>query len=110
MELISQRKHYDFDSIENLLNAKVILNVSVTEEKSVTSGEVRIHKYSFSFLYNTVLSATCFYKICGLYKTASLLKTLFPFHLEWNNFSKYKYKKITNLYKLTGICFTNRRM
>ena len=49
MELISQIKHYDFDSIENLLNAKVILKVSVTEEKSVTSAEVRIHKYSFFF-------------------------------------------------------------
>ena len=47
MERILQRKHYDFDSIENLFNAKVILKVSVTEGKSVPSGEVCIHKYSF---------------------------------------------------------------
>ena len=45
MERISQRKH-DFDSIENLLNEKVILRVSMTEGQNVTSGGVSIHKYS----------------------------------------------------------------
>ena len=35
------------------------------------------------FLYNTLLSVTCFYKICGLPEAGRLLETLFPFHLEW---------------------------
>ena len=69
---------------KTLLDAKVIPKVSVTEGKSLTSGEMRIGKCIF--LYNTVLSVTCFYKICGLLNAASLLKTLFQFHLEWNGF------------------------
>ena len=77
---------------KTLLDAKVILKVSVTEGKSLTSGEVGIHKNA------------------GLPKTARLLKILFPFHLEWKSFSKCKYRKITNLDKLTEICFANRRM
>ena len=48
--------------------------------------------------------------LCGLPRAASLLKTLFPFHLEWKSFSSYKYKKTTNLDKLTEICFADRRM
>ena len=52
---------------ETLLDAKVILKVSVTERKSLTSGEVRIPKYIF--LYNTVLPVTWIYKIYGLPKT-----------------------------------------
>ena len=35
------------------------------------------------FLHNTLLSVTCFYKICGLTEAGRLLETLFPFHLEW---------------------------
>lgn len=87
---------------ETLLDAKVILKVSVTERKSLTSGEVRIPKYIF--LYNTVLPVTWFYK------NSRLLKTLFSFHLEWKSFSKYKYKGATNLEKLTEIYFANRKM
>ena len=65
---------------KTLLDAKVFLKVSVTEGKRLTSEEVHIHKYFI--LRNTVLSVTCFYKICILPKAARLLKTLFPFHLE----------------------------
>ena len=93
---------------KTLLDAKIILKVSVTEGESLTSGEVRTHKYFI--LYNTVLSVTCLYKVCVLPKAARLLKTLLPFHLEWKIFSKCKYKKMTNLDKLTEICFANRRM
>ena len=56
----------------------------MTEGKSLTLGEGRIHRY---FLSNTVLSVTCFHKIYGLPKAGKLLKTLFPFHLEWKSFS-----------------------
>ena len=63
MERISQRQHYDYDyiMIMTLLDVKVILKVSVTDGKSLTSGEVRIHKYFC--LYNTLFSLTCCYKI-----------------------------------------------
>ena len=41
---------------KTLLDAKIIPKVSVTEGKSLTSGEMRIGKCIF--LYNTVLSVT----------------------------------------------------
>ena len=105
MERISQRK-YDFDSIEDFIRWKGYPESISDRGKSLTSGMVRIHIYFF--LYNTLLSVTCFFKICGLPKAGRLLKT-FPLHLEWQNFSKCEYKKIINLDKLTGICFANRR-
>ena len=79
---------------KTLLDAKVILKISVTEETS-HSREVRIHIYFF--MSDTVLSVTCFYKICGLPRAGRLLKTLFPFHLEWKSFSKCKYKQLQTL-------------
>ena len=100
MERISQRKHHYFDSIENLIVCKGYRE-SISDGEDLTSGEVRIHIFFFFFLYILYMSVTCFYKICGLSKAARLLKTLFPFHLEWKRFSKYKYKKVVNLDKLT---------
>ena len=81
--------------IMTLLDVKVILKVSVTDGKSLTSGEVRIHKYFC--LYNTLFSLTCYYKIFSLPKAVRLLKTLFPFNLKWESFSKSKYKKLQTL-------------
>ena len=79
MERISQRKSYDFDSIENYIRSIILKghpeSISRRGEKS---GEVRIPKYFF--LYNTVLPVT--FKIGGFPRAARLLKTLFPFDLE----------------------------
>ena len=110
MERISQRKHYDYTRSKTLLDAKVILKVSVRERKSLNLRKCAYPQ--IFFLYYTILSVSCFYKIYDLPKTAlwSPLKTLFPFHLECKRFSKCKYKKITNIDKLTEICFWNRRM
>ena len=101
MERISQRKHYDFDSIENFIRSK-----GYPESISNRGEKFNFRRGTYPqifFLYNTVLSVTWFYKICDLPKATRLLKTLFLFHLEWKSFSKYKYKKITNLDKLTEI-------
>ena len=103
MERISQRKHYDFDSIENFIRCKGYPErISDKWEKS----KFRRDAYpQIFFMNNAVLSVTCFYKIYGLSKVGRLLKTLFLFHLEWKSFSKCKYKNTTNFDKLTGICF-----
>ena len=107
MERISQRKH-DLDSIEKFIRCKGCPeSISGRGEKS----NFRRGAYpQIFFLYNTVLSVTCFYKISDLPKAARLLKTLFPFHLEWKSFSKCRYKKNRSLDKLTEICSANQRV
>ena len=71
--------------------------MSVTEGKSLTSGEVHVHKYVSL-------------QSCGLPKAPGLLKKLFSFHLEWKCCSKCNDKKITNPEKLSETCFANRNM
>ena len=106
MERISQRKHYDFDTMENFIRCKVYPE-SISDRGEMCNFRRGTYPH---FFYDTVLSVTCFYKICGLPKVARLLKTFLPFHLEWKSFSKCKYKKITNFDRLTEMCLANRRM
>ena len=57
MERISQRKH-DFDSIENFIRRKNYPESITDRGESLTSGELRIHKYFFvqySFVSNMFL-------------------------------------------------------
>ena len=108
MERILQRKHYDFDTIENVIRSKGFPGrISDRREKS----NFRTGTYpQIFFMYNTVLSVTFFNKICDLPRAGRLQKTLFLFHLEWKSLIKCKHKTIANFYKLTGICFANLRM
>ena len=75
LERISQRKHYDFDSIENFTMQMLPWKYQWQRGKSLTSGEIRIQKKKF--LYNTVFSVTCFYKIFDLPKDARLVNLCF---------------------------------
>ena len=89
IERISRRKH-DFELIENFIRCKGY-------PKSISGrGEnpyFRRGTYpQINFLYNTILSVTCFYKIYVLPKAIRLLKTLFPSHLKSKRFNQYKYK------------------
>ena len=54
MQRSSKRKHYDFDSIENL-DAKVILKVSMTEWKNLTYVSTNIFFVQYSFVSNLFL-------------------------------------------------------
>ena len=80
MGRISQRKQYDFDSMENFIRCKGY--PKIISDRGEKSNFRRVKYPQILFLYNTVLSVPCFYKICGLPKAARSLKTLFPFHLE----------------------------
>ena len=90
IERISRRKHYDFELIENFIRCKGYpKSISWREENTY----FRRGTYAqINFLYNTILSVTCFYKIYVLHKAIRLLKTLFPSHLKSKRFNKYKYK------------------